>query len=106
VDDSFERKIFLHIHYESDYVTEMHREGDRGHTPMTSQLELVPLPLNVLIRLWGCWECSDKQRGAKFRTMASPTLEPPPSSEMGVLAAVSFPLLWLLFPEVKQCATS
>jgi hypothetical protein len=33
--------------------------------------------------------------------MASPTFEPPPSSVDGVLSAASFPLLWLLFPEVK-----
>lgn len=71
---------------------------------MTSQLELAQLPLNVLIKLWGCCECSVEERGARFKTMASPIPEPPPSSELGVLAAMSFPLLWLLFPEAKECA--
>jgi len=76
---------------------------DRGHIPMTSQ-ELATLPLNVLMTFCGCCKCSAEERGARFRTMASPILEPPPSSEVGVLAAVSFTLLWLLFPEVKECA--
>lgn len=71
---------------------------------MTSQPELAPLPLNVLIKLWGCCECSVEERGARFKTMASPIPEPPPNSELGVLAAMSFPLLWLLFPEAKECA--
>jgi len=76
---------------------------DRDHIPMTSQ-ELATLPLNVLMTFCGCCKCSAEERGARFRTMASPILEPPPSSEVGVLAAVSFTLLWLLFPEVKECA--
>lgn len=70
---------------------------------MTSQ-ELETLPLNVLMTLCGCCKCSAEERGARFRTIASPILEPPPSSEVGVLAAVSFTLLLLLFPEVKECA--
>jgi hypothetical protein len=69
---------------------------------MTSQPELVTLPLNVLIKLWGCCECSEEQRGARFKTIASPIPEPPPSSEVGVLAVMSFPPLWLLFPETKE----
>lgn len=72
-----------------------------SHIPMTSQLQLGPLPLNVLIRLWGCCECSTVHSGARFRTMGSPTLVPTPSSEVGSLSAASFPMLWLLFPEVK-----
>jgi len=76
---------------------------DRSHIPMTSQA-LETLPLNVLMTLCGCCKCSAEERGARFRTMASPILEPPPSSEVGVLAAVSFTLLWLLLPEVKECA--
>ena len=70
---------------------------------MTSQ-ELATLPLNVLITLCVCCKCSAEESGARFRTMASPILELPPSSEVGVLAAVSFTLLWLLFPEVKEHA--
>ena len=66
---------------------------DRGHIPMASQLELATLPLNVLITLCDCCKCSTEHRGAKFRIIASPILEPPPSSEVGVLAAVSFTLL-------------
>jgi len=75
---------------------------DKGHIPITSQV-LATLPLNVLMTLCGCCKCSAEERGARFRTMASPILEPPPSSEVGVLAVVSFALLWLLFPEIKDC---